>query len=182
MRYFPLYYALLFAPLALADEPVKLIEKAAPGSEYRVFSSTSFDGYLLIPVEKGKPPERIPVRGKSTIAYAERILKADPREADHKPLRAYEKTNFQKTARDRTDEMTLRPAVRALVMMKRGDKKLPFSPVGPLMWGELELVRTDLIVPALAGLLPDRAVRPGDTWTASRGAAVELTDLEEIET
>jgi hypothetical protein len=181
MRYFPLHYALLFAPLALADEPVKLIEKATPDSEYRVYSSSSIDGFLLTPVASDKPPERINIRGKSTIDYAERILKADPREADHKSLRVYERIEFRKTAGDRTDEMTLRPAVRALVMMKRGKDKLPFSPAGPLMWGELELVRTDFVVPALAGLLPDRAVRPGDTWTASPGAVVELTDLEKIE-
>jgi hypothetical protein len=181
MRYFVFHYALLFAPVAMAGEPVKLVEKAKPDSEFRVISSSSIDGYLLAPVATDKPPERINVRGKSTIDYAERILKADPREADHKTLRVYEKIEFRKTAGDRTDEMTLRPAVRALVMMKRGDKKLPFSPDGPLMWGELDLVRRDFMVSALAGLLPDRAVRPGETWTASRGSAVELTDMEEIE-
>src|SRR5262245_21960889 len=181
MRYFLVHSALLFAPLALADESVKLVEKATPDSEFRVVSSTSIEGYVLRPVATDKPPDRIPIKGKSRIDYAERILKADPREADHKTLRIYEKIEFRKTAGDRTDEITLRPAVRALVMMKRGNKKLPFSPVGPLMWDELDLVRTDFMVPALAGLLPGRAVRPGDTWTATRGAAIELTDLEKIE-
>jgi hypothetical protein len=50
-----------------------------------------------------------------------------------------------------------------------------------LTWGELDLVRTDVFTPALVGLLPDRAVRPGDRWTAAGSAVQELTDFERIE-
>ena len=38
-----------------------------------------------------------------------------------------------------------------------------------------------LFTPALAGLLPDKAVRPGARWTATRSAVQELTDMERIE-
>jgi hypothetical protein len=58
---------------------------------------------------------------------------------------------------------------------------VPFSPDGPLTWGEIDLVRTDVFTPALTGLLPAGPVRPGDRWNASLDAVQELTDLERIE-
>ncbi|HEX3150920.1 MAG TPA: hypothetical protein VHR66_22770 [Gemmataceae bacterium] len=169
------------APFALSDEPVRLTENAASGNAYRVVSASNISGELLTPVAKDKPPERIKIAGKSSIDYIERILPVDAKEADFKSLRIYEKIEFRKTAGDRTDDMTLRPAVRRLVMMKRGPSKAPFSPDGPLMWGEIDLLRTDVIVPGLAGLLPTKEVRPGDTWKASAAAVAELTDLEKID-
>ena len=66
-------------------------------------------------------------------------------------------------------------------MLKKGAHKAPFSPDGPLMWGEIDLLRTDVVVAALGGLLADRGVKPGDSWTASAAAVAELTDLETIE-
>jgi hypothetical protein len=59
--------------------------------------------------------------------------------------------------------------------------EVPFSPDGPLTWNEIDLVRTDVFTPALVGLLPDRAVRPGERWTAARSAVQELTDMERID-
>lgn len=166
---------------AHAEDPVRLVEKAGPGDQFRVVSSSSVAGELLAPVAKDQPPQRIKIVGRSTIDYVERLLPADPKEADFKSLRVYEKIDFRKVAGDRTDEMNLRPAVRRLVLMKKGLHKVPFSPDGPLLWGEIDLVRTDIVVPALGGLLPDRAVQPGDTWKAAPAAVSELTDIEKIE-
>jgi hypothetical protein len=173
----------LFAgvPFAWADGPVRLVEKSAPGSQYRVVTQSVISGELLAPVAKDKPPERIKIAGKSSIDYLERVLPVNAKDADFKSLRVYETISFRKTAGDRTDEMTLRPDVRRLVFLKKGPHKVPFSPDGPLLWGEIELLRTDFVVPALAGMLPERAVGPGDTWRASETAVTELTDLEKVE-
>src|SRR5262249_39314018 len=124
---------------------------------------------------------KIKITGKSVIDYAERILESDGKEADHKTLRVYEKIDFVKTAGDRTDEMTLRPAVRRLVVMKKGKDKVPFSPDGPLIWGEIEMLRTDFVIPALAGLLPENAVKPGDSWKAAAAAVAQLTDIDKVD-
>jgi hypothetical protein len=48
------------------------------------------------------------------------------------------------------------------------------------MWGEIDLVRTDVFVPALAGLFPPYPVSPGDRWQPDEVAISELTDLEKI--
>ena len=162
-------------------DAVRLAESAPVGSEYRVVTEFVFSGELMLPLEKGKPPERVTMNGKSTIDYAERILKVDPKEADHKSIRVYEKIDFRKTTGDRTDQITLREPVRRLVMMKRGHAKVPFSPDGPLKWGEIEMLRTDFVVPALAGLLADKDVAVGDTWTATDTAVRELTDIDKVE-
>ena len=74
------------------------------------------------------------------------------------------------------------PAVRRLVLLREGrDRKAPFSPDGPLTWGEIDLIRTDVFVPALAGLLPAAAVKPGDAWTASVDTVQELTGLKSVD-
>ena len=175
--------ALLFACSSLhGADAVRLAESAPAGTEYRVITEFTCTGELMLPVEKGKPPERVKMNGQSAIDYAERILKVDPKEADHKSLRVYEKINFRKTTGDRTDQITLRDPVRRLVMMKRGHAKVPFSPDGPLKWAEIEMLRTDFVVPALAGLLSDKDVAPGDTWLASETAIRELTDIDKVDT
>jgi hypothetical protein len=68
-----------------------------------------------------------------------------------------------------------------MVILRTGHREVPFSPDGPLTWAEIDLVRTDVFTPALAGLLPDRPVAPGDRWPASPAAVEELTDIEKVD-
>jgi hypothetical protein len=181
MRLLPSTALLALALPVLAEEPVRLIEKAARGSEFHVITNSTISGELQTPAAKDKPAGRLRIEGRSSIDYAEKILPADPKVADFKSLRVYERIDFRKSAGDRTDEMTLRPAVRRLVLMKKGPAKVPFSPDGPLLWTEIEMLRTDNVVPALAGLLPDKDVRTDDTWKATMPAVIELTAFEKVE-
>jgi hypothetical protein len=69
-----------------------------------------------------------------------------------------------------------------VVLRSDHGKKAPFSPDGPLTWGEIDVVRTDLYAPALVpGLLPAHPVRPGDRWALSVAAVTDLTDLDPID-
>lgn len=180
MRLNPLVAVLLFTQLSYA-EPVRLIDKSASGSQYRVATDSTIVGELQAPTQKDKPPQTIKISGQSRIDYVERILPNDPREAEYKSLRIYELVEFKKKSADRTDESTIRPAVRRLVLMKKGQHKVPFSPDGPLVWSEIDLLRTDIMVSALGGLLPDKEVEPGNSWNASTSAVIELTDTEKID-
>jgi hypothetical protein len=181
MRLFLAIACIALGAAAHADDPIRLADKSDPGSEYRVVADSVIAGELLAPVAKGKPPERIKISGKSTIDYLERVLPVDPKDAEHRSLRVYNRMDFKKLTGDRTDESSLRSAVRRLVLMKKGHAKVPFSPDGPLMWSEIDLLRTDYMVAALAGMLPEKAVEIGDTWTPTPEALVELTDLEKIQ-
>ena len=167
-------------PLA-AQEPVLLAERFVNGYEYRVQTRVDLTGDLNVPVDKDKPPQKVKMTGRSTIDYDERVLVTDGRAADQKTIRHYRNIDFRRTVADRPQEISLRPGVRRLVVMKKGHAKVPFSPDGPLTWNEIDMLRTDIFIPELAGLLPGRAVRPGDTWPVRDATIIELTDLGKIE-
>ncbi len=176
-----------FASLAVALQPLCgqealiLAEKFQNGHEYRVQTRVDLTGDLQVPVEKDKPPQKVKMTGRSTIDYDERVLQADGKAADQKSIRSYRQIEFRRTVGDRPQEISLRPAVRRLVVMKKGHAKVPFSPDGPLTWNEIDMLRTDIFIPELAGLLPQRAVKPGDTWPVRDSTIAELTDMEKIE-
>ena len=106
-----------------------------------------------------------------------------PDEADTlKTVRAYREVEFERAVGETKQEAGIRPSVRRMIVIKSGERKAPFSPDGPMTWGELDVVRTDVFNPALIpGLLPANPVKPGATWKASAAAVAELTDMEKVE-
>jgi hypothetical protein len=164
-----------------AEDAVKLEESFREGRVYRISTRVDLSGTLTPPADKGQSaPKPVSVKGDSAIDYDERLLTVDKGEV-RKTIRIYSRMDFAKTLADRPSEGTLRPAVRRLVVMRQSGTKAPFSPDGPLTWGEIDLVRTDVFTPALAGLLPDHEVRVGDRWNVSLDAVRELTDMEHID-
>jgi hypothetical protein len=108
------------------------------------------------------------------------VLSAKDRKVD-KTIRVYRKMEFERKVGAQQQRSSLRPAIRRMVILRHNHLEVPFSPEGPLTWAEIDLVRTDVFTPALAGLLSAQAVKPGDRWHASEVAVKELTDLERIE-
>jgi hypothetical protein len=159
-------------------------ESFTAGGQYHVAIREEAAGELRLPADGDKPaPPPLKVRGRGAQEYDERILDAGT--ADNpapRALRVYRRVELERTVDEQVQESTLRPAVRRLVILRNGHREVPFSPDGPLTWGEVHLISKDVFTPALAGaLLPDRPVSPGDHWQAKPGAAQELTDLEQIE-
>jgi hypothetical protein len=174
--------ALAPAGTVSAQAPVRMVETFAPNYEYHVSSRVQITGSLTLPPEKDKPaPKPLAVTGKSAIEYDERILSQDKDGRVAKTVRIYRRVDFKRNVGDQPQETTVRPEVRRLVLLRLGQTEVPFSPDGPLTWAEIDLVRTDVFTPALAGMLPVRAVRPGEQWTAAMDAVQELTDLEKVE-
>jgi hypothetical protein len=166
---------------ASAEEPVKLEESFRAGRVYRVSTRVDLSGSLTPPTEKGQPaPKPVSVKGDSAIDYDERLLTIEEGQV-RKTIRLYSRMDFERTLGDRPQDSSLRPAVHRLVVMRQNGTKAPFSPDGPLTWGEIDLARTDVFTPALSGMLPDHAVRVGDRWTTSADAVRELTDMERID-
>ncbi len=165
-----------------AEEAVQLRERFAAGYEYHVSTRVDLSGTLTLPAEKGKPaPKPLSVRGTSAIEYDERVLDVGADGQVRKTVRLCRRTDFRRTVGDRPQENALRPEVRRLILLRHQNKEVPFSPDGPLMWGEIDLIRTDVFTPALAGLLAGHPVRVGDRWSATQAAIQELTDLERID-
>jgi hypothetical protein len=139
-------------------------------------------GKLALPSsEKGKAAQPVTIAGASKLVYEERVLKPDDA-ALLKTVRAYREVEFDRTIGEVKQDAGIRPSVRRMIVIRSGQRKAPFSPDGPLTWGEIDVVRTDVFVPALVpGLLPTGAVKPGQSWTASAAAVSELTDMEKVE-
>lgn len=167
---------------ASADDAVRLAEQFSPGTQYHVSVRVDLAGTLTLPAEKGQPaPRPLALNGDSAIEYDERVLALSNDGAVQKTARLCRRTDFRRTIGGQSQETNLRAAVRRLVILRRDHTEVPFSPDGPLTWGEIDLIRTDVFTPALTGLLTDRAVRPGDRWTATEAAVRELTDMERID-
>lgn len=179
---FSLMTVVLFPLVALGQEGVRLQEDLSPGVQYEVNCRVEITGALSLPPEKdGKTASSLPLTGTSAIDYAERILPPLKGSTGDRAIRLYRRMDFQRKIGDQTQETSLRPEVRRLVLLRQHQFEVPFSPDGPLLWHEIDLVRTDVFTPALNGLLPAAAVKPGDVWLAKEQALQELTDLEKLD-
>lgn len=165
-----------------AQETVRLQEAFAPGYRYHVSSRVELTGNLTPPTAKGQPASTpVTISGNSAIDYDERVLAVEADGNVSKSCRLYRRVDLKRKVGERNEESGLRNNVRRLVILRLRNAEVPFSPDGPLTWSEIELVRTDVFTPALTGLLPDAAVKPGDRWHAKAAAIQELTDMEKIE-
>jgi len=165
-----------------AAEPFRLHENIAGGSQYHVSVRVQISGGLQLPPDATHPTARsLAVSGDSLVEYDERIIDVVGRGPVTKTVRAYRQMDFNRKVGETPQHSTLRPEVRRMVLLRKGNLKVPFSPDGPLTWGEIDLVRTDVFTPALAGLLPDGLVNVSERWVAATPAVRELTDLERIE-
>lgn len=166
--------------IASAEEAITLAERFAAGDRHRVRIRVDLSGSMTAPAAKGKVAKKLEMEGSSAIDYEERIVAMDG-DAVRKTVRSYEKLDFRRVLAGQSQQLILRPGVRRLVILRKGHTEVPFSPDGPLTWGEMDVVRTDVFIPGLSGLFPDKAILVGDRWSASASAVKELTDLEKID-
>lgn len=172
----------LAASRAGAEEKIVLKEAFSPGYQYHVSTRTELGGQMSVPDQKdAKQAKLLPLTGESALEYDERVLKADSEGTVNKTFRVYRRLDLHRKVGDQPQEASLRSEVRRLVILRHKNVEVPFSPDGPMTWVETDLVRTDVFVPALTGLLPVDAVKVGDRWKASAPAIQELTDMERIE-
>lgn len=169
-------------PFLGAAEPTLLQERFAVGTQYQVQMRTDLSGTLTPAATKERPnPKPLDMRGDSAFEYADRVLAVDREGQVTRSVRFYQRMEVKRTVADRPQESRLRPAVRRLVVLRDGTLKAPFSPDAPLLWSEIDLMRSDVFTPVLRGLLPAKAVQVGDKWLASNQALQELTGLDRLE-
>jgi hypothetical protein len=172
---------LLSSGRAPGEDTTRLRELFPADYQYHVSTRVELSGQLTLPPpDKNKKPVALSVTGASAIEYDERVL--DTKDGVvARTVRVYRRIDFERKVGDQAQKNTLRPEVRRLVLLREKQFKGPFCPEGALTPGEIDLVRTDVFTPALAGLLPEGAVKAGDRWTALTSAVQELTDLDRIE-
>src|SRR5262249_29368268 len=152
---------------ARGQEAVRLEERFPVGYQYYVQTRVQLSGTLALPAEKGKPAQKpLAVSGESSIDYDERVLALEKDGRVAKTVRRVRRIGFDREMAGTPQKTTLRPSVRRVVMLRLNNTEVPFSPDGPLTWGEIDVLRTDVFTPALTGLLPPGAVRAGERWRA----------------
>ncbi len=178
----PVFLLLALGTTPALGQEVTLSEPFKPGHTTKIEVRVKVTGKLALPsAEKGKAGQLVTVTGTSKLAYEERVLAPDDAPM-LKTVRAYREVEFERTVGEAKQDAGIRPSVRRMVVIKAGERKAPFSPDGPLTWGEIDVIRTDVFNPALIpGLLPQGAVKPGQTWKASATTVAELTDMEKVE-
>lgn len=147
---------------------------AVSGDTHSIRSRGSLTGTLQ------GPGGKIPIKGESTVEYEERVLDRAATGEPVRTIRAYSKAKLVREQGDQIGEGMLRPVLNPIVILRQGSTEVPFSPRGPLTLGEVDLLRTDVFVGALGGLLPPAGTQPGGTWKAPETVIRELTDLETI--
>ncbi|CAN5613648.1 hypothetical protein BH11PLA2_BH11PLA2_46100 [soil metagenome] len=173
-------YFLMFSAAGLSAAEVKLVENLPAGSRQTIEVTTEITGQMTLPATKDAKPKQMSVTGKSQLKYDERALPADDKDTDTL-LRVYRSLAIERKVGDNPQTATIRPDVRRLVVLRSIKGKSPFSPDGPLLFSEIDVVKNDLFAPVLVrGLLPNKAVNDGETWDASAEAIRELTDLEQV--
>ncbi|MBI3821458.1 MAG: hypothetical protein HY289_02135 [Planctomycetes bacterium] len=165
---------------AQPNDAVRIGEDFAKDAQYHVACQVEIAGTLSVPQSKDGVAKPLKVSGKSSIKYDERILKLNAGRVE-RTVRNYRQLEFERKIGTEDQHSKLRPEAHRLVILRHNQYEVPFCPHGPLTWGEIELVRTDVFAPALAGLFPTTPVRVGARWKADNIAIQELTDLERID-
>jgi hypothetical protein len=164
-----------------AQDAIPIAEVFKPGHAYTVDVQVKINGKLSLATEKGKPPQIVPIEGVSRLQYDERILDPDDA-ASQKAVRAYREVEFKRIVGPNTQDAGIRPSVRRMIVIRSEGRRAPFSPDGPMTWGEIDVVRTDVFIPAtVPGLLPPNPVKPGQSWKASPAAVAEITDMQKVD-
>ena len=172
---------LAFGTPAAAQDAVTLAEDFKAGHAYKVEVQVKLTGKLAVQTEPGKPPQVLDLIGSSRVTYDERVLPSDELGA-LVAVRTYRDVEFKRTMGSTTQDTSIRPSVRRMVVRAANGKNVPFSPDGPLTFGEIDVVKSDVFSQvAVPGLLPAGAVRPGQTWKASPAAVTEITGMEKVE-
>jgi hypothetical protein len=180
---FPSWVALLILAQPLPGEAL-VEERLQVGQGWKVKSRSEIGGTLHLPAPGGKSTRSLLVTGESALEYEEAILALSgtgDMAGVARTLRLYKRADLKRKMGDQDQSSGIRPAVRKVVLVRQGSQEVPFSPDGPLTLNEIEMVRTDLFTPALAGLLPGRVVTPGATWEAKPDAVRELTDMLRVD-
>jgi hypothetical protein len=154
-------------------------EQFSPERVFTIHVSVELTGTLTLPAKNGTPSS-VAMTGRSTIVYDEKLLPPLP-DGTARSIRVYRQADFRRTMNEQTQETTIRPAVRRMVVLRNGTREAPFSPDGPLTFGEINIVSTDVYPSALVGMLPAQPVTVGDTWPAALSAVEEITDFERVE-
>lgn len=119
------------------------------------------------------------VQGRGMHEFVERALTIEA-DLPGRTLRQYRRAEVEVQIGGEKQHKSLRPERRCIVFGRLPDGSRGFSPQGPLTRDELELTTEHLAPSVLAGLLPAKVVRIGETWKVSTQSLAEACLLDAV--
>ncbi len=154
-------------------QTVMLGEAPLPDSCCRVQLSLDLKGKVTFQ-QNGKT-ETVEHNATATHDYVERVLDAKGTMAD-RTVRIYQTAKATIAAQTRM----LRPERNFMVAQRIKDQLVTYSPAGPLLGEEMELMEHfDTL--ALPGLLPGRQVKVGESWSVPPAVIQAICDLDALD-
>ncbi len=153
-----------------------LAEQASAGDCFRVRLEMTLKGAMRM--QRDGEMASLPLDAAGSHAFDERVLAVGDGGLPSKAARRYETAKVVIKAGDDRSERTLRTERRLLVAQRGPDQALVYCPAGGLRRSELELTAEHFDTLSLAGILPGKEVKVGDTWKLSNAVAQALCNFE----
>ncbi len=161
---------------AASAQTVKLGESLQAGEFHRYEIELAVSGKLK--VERDGKPDALPLKAEAGHLFVERIESTDTNGGAGKVVRHYEKAKSASVIAGEKSVRELGADRRLTVAARTETGTLHYSPLGPLAREELELVAEHFDTMVLAGLLPNKEVKVGDTWALPSEVAGQACQFE----
>ena len=183
-RHFPLAFSLLLLLSALplsAGPRVSLQESSDSSRVVRVIGDASAEGQSQTPQAGGKAVA-LKSEIKALWQYHEVRLPSGGVDGEtYRALRHYGPLEVRVQVAEQVTNPRLRDFMNVIVAEGKSDGIRFFSPKGPLMSHELEVLDTPVDALALLALLPNDPVEQGDDWKPANWVLQFLTGVEAVE-
>ncbi|MEX0726242.1 MAG: hypothetical protein WD065_08235 [Planctomycetaceae bacterium] len=179
LPYLLLLIGSLTAPV-LADA-VTLTESVNDARVFEVEGTVDITGTLETPVGQGKS-QSLPLKAKGTIHFKERRLPGSGRNAESlRQFREYlPDVGSEIEVRKQIASLRLRPSRRLMIAQGRREGTEYFTPLGTLLYNELELLQFPGETLCCLGMLPVNPVEAGETWQPESWVVQMLTATEAV--
>jgi hypothetical protein len=169
------------SPQVVKQQNVVIRESPSAGASVEIRSVVNLKGDIRDNNPDGKAGKTTAIWASGSSRYRERYLDVSQDREVTSSARKYLSASLDKQTGDRKERVELRPAVDRVVFCRASNQSTIFSPTGPLMAAELDLLQADAFTAAFSGLLPHKPVKVGDQWLATPIAVSELTGVEPIQ-
>lgn len=167
------------AGAASAAEQYELSEDASDPRIFKVEAQLDVSGKLF---PQPGPDKALKLAVKGRFVFDERRREGTGREAQTlRSVRHYEQARASIEAGTQQTNYELRDSLRLVVAQGSSEGIELFSPLGPLTFDELELLRTPGDCLAMQALLPDSKVELGESWQPADWVMPLLTGIEAAE-
>lgn len=158
------------------DAAIHLGEKPKSGDTFQCDLQLAVSGKMKI--ERDGKSDAVPLEAKAKHQFLERIEAATDAGTIQKTIRFYKEAASDRISGVDRSKQTLGEDRRGIVALQTPTGILHFHPTGPLTRDDLELVSEHFETLALPGLLPNKAVKVGDTWALANDAAQALCQFD----